>query len=1015
MKKALLLILILGAYSIELQANGNNSVNPQGTTLKSEMEATNQGTVENKGTIISSSSESMLAKGNNSKAINSGTIASTLMGMRSEDGGESINKGIISSRGTGMKAFGGKIINQGIIQDSITAGMDASFSSVNQPKSIAINRGIIQTHSDKGMIVFGGSNGINEGIIRNDKDMGIWIDGKGSTGNNSKTGFIANGGDYGMKATNGGIATNNGMINNGGNYKMYADKNSTVINNGTLTKINNNQIGLYAVGAESARNNGTIEVIKGIGVKIDEGNFYNTGTINAVGQTAIEMDDRDSILELGSGTKLRGTTDGLKGEDTLVLSGTGNIDVGNHSIHNFEKLVVTGDITAQGTYHLGVSNGSGYKTSAFGNSKTYNLDDVSGAPGNLNVDGTINVDVNYDNIDSNGTDKTGKIIANTISKTNNGHIILVNGGKSSLNIIDEAKKNNINSFRIKNIATVSGAQVIDPTLFETNGDTKAINGWKSITTGDRAGINGSILLDQRYYKGSLTLQPVTTSTQKTPGLKPKQPIQVPQMALVPQKTPTLQPVTLKNSKIIIPRNKVDLDSMNRLTKITNDLTSLDFQPLKKGEDKFTVNYLGAKGNGDFKGSKAYNYDYNTTSNGVAIAYMYQLTSDFSIGTGLSYEDSNVKYNGVTLNNNIKIKAPTNHHKENIKTYNSQIFAKYKINNFNLNMGLGYGLSTHDLTTNFVDGMKNGDYNSRVLKTGLEGSYNYRLVNNYELVPSLGVDYIHVSEDSYKYDNSAINLESASSSGFVSTLGLKLRKKVNKFKWSLGGGYKYSSTASYHDTRKVSGYPLEVEKLHSDKGLIFAGGNIQYDVNNDFSITSGYEHEVNKNYSNDNINIGFTYKFNSVKDFIPNIPQKSIAATDQINNVQKNKINKSKLVKKEKIINLSKQDTMEFKINDYKLTKTSSEKVKEIARKLEKESGVLIIEGHTDNTGTKKYNQKLSENRAENVKNKLEKELKNQDLKLVSKGVGEEFPIYPNTTQENREKNRAVLFKFKDSK
>lgn len=76
-------------------------------------------------------------------------------------------------------------------------------------------------------------------------------------------------------------------------------------------------------------------------------------------------------------------------------------------------------------------------------------------------------------------------------------------------------------------------------------------------------------------------------------------------------------------------------------------------------------------------------------------------------------------------------------------------------------------------------------------------------------------------------------------------------------------------------------------------------------------------------------------------------------------------------------------------------------------------GVVTIKGHTDNIGTKEYNQKLSEKRAKAIAVILEKKLqgKMEEIKIVSKGLGEENPLYPNDSKENRRKNRNVQVKW----
>ncbi len=68
---------------------------------------------------------------------------------------------------------------------------------------------------------------------------------------------------------------------------------------------------------------------------------------------------------------------------------------------------------------------------------------------------------------------------------------------------------------------------------------------------------------------------------------------------------------------------------------------------------------------------------------------------------------------------------------------------------------------------------------------------------------------------------------------------------------------------------------------------------------------------------------------------------------------------------------------------------------------------IVIEGHTDNVGTAKYNQKLSERRAEAVKKYLVEKFGIEPSRLSAKGYGLTKPVASNATKEGRQKNRRV--------
>jgi OOP family OmpA-OmpF porin len=71
---------------------------------------------------------------------------------------------------------------------------------------------------------------------------------------------------------------------------------------------------------------------------------------------------------------------------------------------------------------------------------------------------------------------------------------------------------------------------------------------------------------------------------------------------------------------------------------------------------------------------------------------------------------------------------------------------------------------------------------------------------------------------------------------------------------------------------------------------------------------------------------------------------------------------------------------------------------------------MEIHGHTDNTGSAEYNMKLSNDRANSVKNYLvEKGISPE--RIQARGFGLTMPIFPNDIFENRAKNRRVEFKI----
>ncbi|WP_240220580.1 OmpA family protein [Rheinheimera hassiensis] len=71
-----------------------------------------------------------------------------------------------------------------------------------------------------------------------------------------------------------------------------------------------------------------------------------------------------------------------------------------------------------------------------------------------------------------------------------------------------------------------------------------------------------------------------------------------------------------------------------------------------------------------------------------------------------------------------------------------------------------------------------------------------------------------------------------------------------------------------------------------------------------------------------------------------------------------------------------------------------------------EKTMLVIAGHTDDTGAYQYNMTLSQARADSVKQYLTAQ-NVQAIRIETQGYGPSYPIVPNTSEANRALNRRV--------
>ncbi len=104
------------------------------------------------------------------------------------------------------------------------------------------------------------------------------------------------------------------------------------------------------------------------------------------------------------------------------------------------------------------------------------------------------------------------------------------------------------------------------------------------------------------------------------------------------------------------------------------------------------------------------------------------------------------------------------------------------------------------------------------------------------------------------------------------------------------------------------------------------------------------------------------------------------------------------------------DNIEFELGSAQLTSNSLSTLDRIAVVLVRNPAWarLNVAGHTDSSGSRKFNQTLSKNRANSVRNYLlDKNVPSSSMSVT--GLGEDKPIATNSTDSGRQKNRRVEF------
>lgn len=105
----------------------------------------------------------------------------------------------------------------------------------------------------------------------------------------------------------------------------------------------------------------------------------------------------------------------------------------------------------------------------------------------------------------------------------------------------------------------------------------------------------------------------------------------------------------------------------------------------------------------------------------------------------------------------------------------------------------------------------------------------------------------------------------------------------------------------------------------------------------------------------------------------------------------------------------------FETNSAQMLPESLEEIQEVYELLWEHPNLVVqIAAHTDNSGTHDDNMELSGRRAQAIVEIL-KDKGVPEKMLQAKGYGETRPLVPNTTEENKQKNRRVEFILVDIK
>ena len=272
--------------------------------------------------------------------------------------------------------------------------------------------------------------------------------------------------------------------------------------------------------------------------------------------------------------------------------------------------------------------------------------------------------------------------------------------------------------------------------------------------------------------------------------------------------------------------------------------------------------------------------------------------------------------------------------------------------------------------------------------GLEGGHNWEVGNFL-----LGVDGFADSNRKATHNPGSVNYGS-SAYGLDAKLGLPTGRWLRFAKLGYARVNGTGGASAIGDSHMHLGLGLE-DKFTPN-----------WSIAGEYTTVSGNAGAAKLN--NNNFTVGLNYYFGKtpVASAVPAVEKKTEPVTRAIpapapEPVQ-NETWKTLLENKPVCIEGANFEFDSAKLRDKAIRKL--DEVKEFADKYR--DAQLKVEGHTDNIGTKVYNQKLSERRAESVKVYLVKRGVATD-RITTMGHGKEQPVADNKTAEGRAQNRRV--------
>ena len=298
------------------------------------------------------------------------------------------------------------------------------------------------------------------------------------------------------------------------------------------------------------------------------------------------------------------------------------------------------------------------------------------------------------------------------------------------------------------------------------------------------------------------------------------------------------------------------------TKIVSDMSNSNKNLILNKENKKDKNFWGIIST---------NFDKKDFRNDGVLGYRGDHCSVITGIDGFMGDNANVGLAFAFTKSNVKGDLD---HKLDINSYEtflySDIYPTDKIK-FDLIAGAGISKNKGQRSIRFANNLLKSKYDSKFYTFGLGASYTAFENDGMKFMPYFKADYFNVTNDAYKetgdnkialsVDKSNFNsliLEAGLKSDFVLKSNLNLNTKIGVAKEVLDKQTSVDVEFLGFMGQKDSKFNIKSKTDSEVLGVVGIG--LSYDVTELFNIDFGYNAKFSKEYKNNNLLLGFEYKF-----------------------------------------------------------------------------------------------------------------------------------------------------------